>query len=139
MIEPPTMAVGAVIVEDGRLLLVERSNPPAAGLWAVPGGRVEPGETLPQAVRRETREETGLEVEVGEVAWRGSSIGPGDPPEWLFSIVDFWATAVGGALQAGDDAARVEWVPIEQLRARPIVDTMFDLVNQLWPQGEDLA
>lgn len=139
MTDGPALAVGAVIVEDANLLLVERSRPPAAGGWAVPGGRVEPGETLREAVRREVREETGLEVEVGGVAWSGDAIGPGRPPEWHFSIVDFWATAVGGILQAGDDAARVEWVPIERLRTWPIVDTMFELVETLWPTTEDPA
>lgn len=139
MTERPTKAVGAVIVKDGRLLLVQRSKPPAAGLWAVPGGRVEPGETLPEAAAREAQEETGLEVEVGEIAWRGESIGPGEPPEWHFVIVDFWAIATGGELEAGDDAARVEWVPIERLRTRPMVDTMFDLVKELWPQERDPA
>jgi ADP-ribose pyrophosphatase YjhB (NUDIX family) len=139
MIERPTLAVGAVIVEYGRLLLVQRSKPPAAGKWAVPGGRVEPGESLPEAAAREVREETGLEVEVGEIAWRGESIGPGTPPEWHFAIVDFWANAVGGELEAGDDAVRVEWVPISELPTLPMVDTMFDLAQELWPQQEDPA
>ena len=139
MTDGPTVAVGAVIVEDANLLLVERSRPPAAGGWAVPGGRVEPGETLREAVRREVREETGLEGEVGGVAWSGDAIGPGQPAEWHFSIVDFWATAVGGILQAGDDAARVEWVPIERLRTWPMVDTMFELVETLWPTIGDPA
>jgi len=139
MTDRPTVAVGAVIVDDGNLLLVERSRPPAVGGWAVPGGRVEPGETLSEAVRREVREETGLEVEVGDVAWSGESVGPGEPPEWHFSIIDFWATPVGGVLRAGDDAARAEWVPIGRLRTWPMVDIMFDLVDTLWPATGDVS
>ena len=133
MTERPVVAVGAVIVEAGRLLLVERAHPPGAGRWAVPGGQVEPGESLVSAVQREVREETGLEVEVGDVAWVGDSIGPGDPPDWHFTIIDFWATRRAGTVRAGDDAARVEWVPIDHLGAWPMVDSMFDLVGRLWP------
>ena len=135
MTDRPTVAVGAVVVRDGSLLLVERIKSPGAGKWAVPGGAVEPGETLAAAVAREVEEETGLAVSVGDVAWVGDSIGPGDPPAWHFTILDFWATVVGGTLRAGDDAAQAEWVPIEELAARPMVETMFDLVRTLWPDG----
>ena len=120
-------------MHNGNLLLVERANPPGAGKWAVPGGVVEPGETLAAAVEREVFEETGLAVSVGDVAWVGDSIGPGDPPAWHFTILDFWATAIDGTLRAGDDASRVEWVPMDELATRPMVDTMYDLVRSLWP------
>ncbi len=135
MTDRVTVAVGAVIVEDGSLLLVQRANDPGAGRWAVPGGRVEPGETLAEAMVREVREETGLEVAVGDIAWVGDSIGPGDPPAWHFAIIDFWATPSGGSVVAGGDAARAEWVPIEELPTWPIVDTMVDLVETLFPSG----
>ena len=135
MTDHVTVAVGAVIVQDERLLLIQRTNDPGAGRWAVPGGHVEPGETLADAARREVLEETGLEVTVGDVAWVGDSIGPGDPPAWHFAIVDFWATPAGGSLVAGGDAAVAEWVPIERLGNWPIVDTMVDLVHTLFPHG----
>ena len=135
MVDRPTVAVGAVIVRDGKLLLVERTKPPGVGKWAVPGGAVDPGETLTVAVTREVEEETGLTVSVGDIAWVGQSIGPGTPPAWHFTILDFWATVVGGTLRAGDDAGRAEWVPIDELAARPMVETMFDLMNTLWPAG----
>lgn len=135
MTDLPAVAVGAVIVEDDRLLLVERTAPPATGKWAVPGGRVEAGETLIEAVRREAAEEVGLEVEVGPVAWVGESIGDGSPPGWHFVIVDFWARRVAGAVRAGDDARRAEWVPVDALREWPIVPTMHELVDALWPSG----
>ena len=126
------LAVGAVVVRDGRLLLVERANEPAAGLWAVPGGRVEAGESLLEAVRREVAEETGFEVAVGDVAWVGESIGPGSPPAWHYVILDYWASVEGGTLRAGGDARRAEWVPLNRLGERPMVDTMHDLIGRLW-------
>ena len=64
----PVPAVAAVMVRDGKLLLIKRGVEPSKGKWSVPGGRVEWGETLIEAVKREVREETGLEIEVGEVA-----------------------------------------------------------------------
>ena len=131
MTDQPTVAVGAVVIEDGRLLLVERAHPPGEGLWAVPGGQVHPGETLVEAVRREVQEETGLEVAVGDVMWVGESIGPGSPPEWHFTIIDFSARVVGGELRAGDDARRTEWVALDAIETRPMVETMYDLVKHL--------
>lgn len=134
MTDRPTIAVGAVIVENQELLLVERVQPPAMGRWAVPGGKVEVGETLSEAVRREAAEEVGLDIDVGGVAWVGESIGGGSPPDWHFVIVDFWATRVSGEPRAGDDARRVQWVPIAELADWPIAPTMHDLVDTLWPE-----
>ena len=113
------------------MLLVQRDKAPGEGLWAVPGGQVVPGETMTEAVQREVREETGLEVAVGDIVWVGESIGPGDPPEWHYTIVDFTAEVVGGDLTPGDDARRAEWVARDGLAARPMVDTMYDLVKSL--------
>ena len=131
-----TVAAGAVIVEDGSLLLVQRANEPGAGRWAVPGGRVEPGETLAEAAIREVQEETGLEVAIRDIAWVGDSIGPGDPPSWHFAIVDFWASRTGGSLVAGGDAKRAEWVPLEEVTSWPIVETMVALMQTLFPTGK---
>src|SRR5271168_365189 len=100
--------VGAVITDrDGRLLLIKRGHAPGAGLWSLPGGRIEPGETDAEALVREMREETGLLVEAGALigAVRRSA-GDGD----VFDIRDYAATVMGGTLQAGDDAAEARWV-----------------------------
>ena len=129
---PPVPGVGAVIIDGhGRLLLVRRGSGPATGLWAVPGGKVERGESVRDAVRREVREETGLEVEVGDPVWAGESIGPGDPPSWHYVIVDFRATVTGGDLRAGDDALEVAWAGEEELATWPLVPTMYDLLALL--------
>jgi 8-oxo-dGTP diphosphatase len=100
--------VGAVITDKaGRLLLIKRRNEPGAGLWSLPGGRIEPGETDEQAVVRETREETGLTVTCGPL------LGAVERPGLAGAVVDIRDYAVvvtGGELAAGDDAADARWV-----------------------------
>jgi 8-oxo-dGTP diphosphatase len=101
--------VGAVIRDAaGQLLLILRRNEPGAGLWSIPGGRIERGETDEQAVLREVREETGLAVECG--ALLGSVERPGLPPGTVIDIRDYAAVITGGELAAGDDAAAARWV-----------------------------
>jgi 8-oxo-dGTP diphosphatase len=99
--------VGAVVHDhSGRLLLIRRGTPPSRGLWSLPGGRVEPGETDLMAVIREVQEETGLVVSPGELVGRVERPGPAG----VYEIFDYTAAVVGGELRAGDDAAGVEWV-----------------------------
>jgi len=105
----PEVAVGAVVVDDGRLLLVRRGSGVAAGKWSLPGGRVEPGETLVEAVAREVREETGVPVTVGGFAGWAERIGD-EPAPYHFVILDFFATATGSReAVAGDDAIDARW------------------------------
>lgn len=111
--------------------MVRRGEGAGVGLWAVPGGKVEWGETWREAARREAREETGLDVETGPVAWVGEAMGPGDPPAWHFALVDFWAEVVGGTLRAGDDATDIRWVPLEEVPDYPVVPTMASLLEVL--------
>lgn len=107
---------GIVRDQEGRLLLVRRARPPAAGRWSVPGGRVEPGETDVSAVVRELREETGLRVAVGPLVGSVRRPGPGDV---VYDIFDYLATPIGGDLAAGDDAGDVRWVTPEELLRLP--------------------
>ena len=127
----PICGVGGVVVEDGRLLLVQRGRPPGEGLWAVPGGKVLFGETMTHAVQREVLEETGLRVRADRVIWAGDSIGPGEPPAWHFCLVDFACVLEDGALLAADDAAATAWVPLGDVRDYPLTPTMFDLLDVL--------
>ncbi len=127
----PIPGVGVVIIDQGKLLLVQRGEGVGRGRWAVPGGKVRWGETWREAARREAREETGLEVEIGPVIWTGEAIGPGEPPAWHFAMVDFRAEVVRGELQAGDDAADARWVPWEEVENYPLVSTMFSLLEML--------
>lgn len=108
MTEPREVpCVGALVYDDsGRLLLVRRANPPAQGLWSVPGGRVEPGEDGPAAVVREVAEETGLVVEAGRLV---GSVRRDAPDGSVYVIDDYVCRVTGGALAAGDDASDAGW------------------------------
>jgi 8-oxo-dGTP diphosphatase len=106
-----TLAVGAIVIRDDALLMVRRGREPNQGLWSIPGGRVEPGEYLSDAVKREVKEETALDVQVGELV--GILEVPGDDH---FVILDFGATTSDGAEPvAGDDADEVRWVPLDDV------------------------
>ena len=107
----PIVGVGAIVLKDGALLLVRRDREPALGRWSLPGGRVEPGELLVDAVRREVKEETGLDVEVGDRAGVFEVIGDAH-----YVVIDYFATCQAEqAVSAGTDAADVRWVPVDRL------------------------
>ena len=131
VVRRPTPGVGVAVLQDGALLLVQRGRGPNEGLWAVPGGKVDYGETMRNAAIREVREETGLEVELGGVVWVGDALGPGQPPAWHFTLVDFRARVVAGSAVAADDARQVAWVPLEQVLDLPVTPTMPGLVATL--------
>jgi 8-oxo-dGTP diphosphatase len=130
-VDRPIPGVGVVVIEDDSLLVVQRGRGANAGLWAVPGGKVDLGESMRAAAAREVREETGLEVEIGEVIWIGEAIGPGSPPAWHFVLVDFLGRVVGGDLGASDDAQRAEFVALDRVRELPLTPTMYDLLDVL--------
>jgi 8-oxo-dGTP diphosphatase len=114
----PQVAVGAVAVRDGRLLLIQRGREPGAGRWSLPGGRVRPGEHLHDAVLRELREETGLGGEVRQLCGVAERIGAG----WHYVILDFWVAVSSEEPVAGDDARDVAWVSADDLRSLDCVD-----------------
>jgi ADP-ribose pyrophosphatase YjhB (NUDIX family) len=115
--------VGAIVRDGGGrdgggwLLMVQRGHEPQAGRWSLPGGRVEPGETDEQALRREVREETGLEVRPGALV--GTVERPA-PDGAVFDIRDYEAEVVGGAVAAGDDAMDARWVRVDEVEGLPL-------------------
>ncbi len=112
------LAAAAVIIDDrGRVLLVKRGKEPQKGRWSVPGGSVEPGETLAEAAAREVLEETGLVVSVGPELW---SLTTPTADGRMYEIHDFAATVTGGELTAGDDADDVRWVSPDELQDLPL-------------------
>jgi 8-oxo-dGTP diphosphatase len=126
--------VGAVIMDDkGRLLLIKRGHEPGAGLWSLPGGRIEPGETDAEALAREMREETGLEVEVGGLigAVRRPAL-DGD----VLDIRDYAASVIGGTLTPGDDAADARWVDVTELNSLAITDGLVEALTSWGVLGD---
>ena len=121
----PVVAVGAVVVDHDRLLLVRRGKAPAAGLWSVPGGRVEHGETLIEATVRELREETGLDGVCGPLIDWGEFF-EGDHHSIVF---DFEVTLVThDEPVAGDDAAEVRWVDLNDVAELHLVDGLAEML-----------
>lgn len=119
------VCVGAVIVDDDQLLLIRRGHGPAAGEWSVPGGRVEFGELMVEALVREVKEETGLDVVVGDYLGHVERIGD----DHHFVIHDFLAIAFDREpLVAGDDAAEVRWVNLSDVADLSLVEGLAEFL-----------
>ncbi len=124
----PEVCVGAVVVDDGRLLLIRRGRGAAQGDWSIPGGRVEPGETLAEAVVRELAEETGLEGVCG--AFIGWVERLGD--YFHHVILDFEVEVLDGDAvpAAGDDAVEARWVPLAEVPEMPgVVEGLVEFLH----------
>lgn len=127
--------MGGIVICDNSVLLVERGREPQKGLWSLPGGVVETGETLEEAVRREVREETGLLVEpvaVVEIFERILRDREGRV-EYHYVLIDYVCTVAGGQLAPADDASRVGWFgrgDLGSLRltegSLPVIEKAFD-------------
>jgi 8-oxo-dGTP diphosphatase len=128
------LGVGAIIFEGDKVLLVERAGEPLKGWWSIPGGLLETGETLEDALRREVLEETGLLVEVlyrfdiFERIMRDTE----GRAEYHYVLVDYVCRAAGGELQPGDDVSRVEWVPCARLRDYKVTSGTIEAVERAY-------
>jgi 8-oxo-dGTP diphosphatase len=121
----PIVGVGAVIVENGRALIVRRGSEPLKGEWSIPGGVLELGETLRQGAEREAREETGLTVKAGEVLEVVDRImlDPDSKIQYHYVLVDFLCRRVSGEPRPGTDADELRWISPEELAGVPMSDT----------------
>ena len=133
----PIVGVGAIIVEQGRVLLAQRGNPPRAGQWSLPGGAVELGETLRAACEREALEETGLIVEAGQVVEVLDRIIPDNhgAAQFHYVLVDFLCACRGGELMAGGDAAEVAWASEEQLESYNLEQITLEIILKALRMG----
>jgi acetyl-CoA carboxylase carboxyl transferase subunit beta len=125
--QTPILAASAVIVDGAnRVLLVKRGHEPAKGLWSLPGGSVEEGETLGQAATREVREETGLHVVTGSEVWRVLvELSEGSH----YDVRALSATVTGGQLVAGDDAADARWWHQAELADVDLTPKLFEFLT----------
>jgi len=123
-------ASGVALDQMGRVLLVQRGHEPAKGLWSLPGGSLEPGESLSDAIRREMCEETGLDVVVGEEVWQVTvPLATGR----FYEVHAFAVSVVGGVLAAGDDAADAKWCRLEDLGSIDLTPRLFEFLSSYLP------
>ena len=129
----PVVGVGAIIRHDDRLVLIRRDQEPARGYWTFPGGAVELGEPLEDAVRREVLEETGLQVELGDVAAVVDHVARDEAGavRYHYIIVDYHARPVGSALQPGSDVSDARWFALEDLDGLQMTEKAGELARAL--------
>ena len=131
--EAPVVAVGVIIRQDDQIVLIRRAKEPSAGRWTFPGGAIELGESLQEAARREAWEETGLLVQVGEVATVVDNVvrDAGGRVRYHYVIVDYFAQPVEGSLQPGTDVSDARWVRLTDLDSLDMTEKAGQLTRQL--------
>ena len=122
----PCVCVAAVAIDDGNLLLVRRGNEPGLGTWSVPGGRMEPGETIQEAVVRELREETGIEGVCTGLIGVAESIGDNHH----HVILDYAVEVLPSDAIAASDALEARWVPLHEVAEYDLVDGLAEFLHE---------
>lgn len=125
----PRVAVGAIIFEQNKVLLVKRKNSPARGMWAIPGGKVRWGETLKQALKREIKEEVHVEIEPDRLFKVIELVPERDYADFHYIILDYLVTITKGIPVAGDDALAVDWFGKEDLKKISVTDSTRKLLQ----------
>jgi 8-oxo-dGTP diphosphatase len=128
----PLVGVGAIILHRDRILMAQRGKPPALGSWSLPGGALELGEQLADALRREVREETGLHVEPLAAFQIFERIvrDPSGVPEYHYVLIDYLCRVTGGVLCPRDDVSAVEWVRRRDLPALEITEGTLAVIEK---------
>ena len=137
----PVVGVGAVVLDDDRVLLIKRGHAPLKGQWSLPGGGVETGETLEDAIAREVLEETGVTIDVGpivEVLDRISRDVDGRV-EHHFVLIDFVARPIGGLLRSASDADDAAWVPLPELPKYDVAAVTLSVIQKAAARGFDVG
>lgn len=131
--EHPIVGVAAVVLWDGQVLLVQRGREPAKGLWGLPGGMLELGETVAEGVRREVWEECGVEIEVGPLVGVFEPMQRDDAGRlrYHYVVLDYLARYVGGELQAADDADDARWVSPAELERLPMLVETREMIKRV--------
>ena len=135
----PLVGVGGILLRRDRVLMAQRGKEPLQGWWSLPGGAVEIGESLKDAVRREMMEETGLvirPVRVFEIFERIMRDADGRP-EYHYVLIDYLCRVTGGRLQAGDDACAVEWVRRRDLPSLKITEGTLGVIERAFQSREN--
>src|ERR1700728_668747 len=130
--EQPLVGVGAIVIENSRVVLVKRAHPPLQNQWSIPGGVLEVGELVREAAVREAREETGLIVEPGDLLGVYDRIlrNAEKRVQYHYVLIDFLCRRVGGELAAADDAAEVRWFTREELPALKLAEDTQDVIRK---------
>jgi 8-oxo-dGTP diphosphatase len=130
--ETPLVGVGAIIIENGRVVLVKRAHPPLQAEWSIPGGVLEVGELVREAAIREAREETGLTVEPGELLGVYDRVlrDADKRVQYHYVLIDFLCRPVAGDLTAASDAAEVKWFSPEELPALKLAEDTLDVIRK---------
>jgi ADP-ribose pyrophosphatase len=129
----PRVGVGAIVFHEGRVLLVRRGIEPSLGLWAIPGGSLELGETIQEGAEREILEETGVVIRAGEPVWTFDFFerDPDGRVRFHYVIVDVLAEYVSGEARGADDAAEARWLGPADLEALPVSKNTLRVLRRL--------
>ncbi len=129
----PRVGVGAIVIKDDKVLLVKRGIPPSKGLWAIPGGHVELGETLQETAEREILEETGIVIKAQKPAYAFDLIERDDLGKIRFHyiVVDLMAEYISGEPLGADDALEARWLSWEEIEKLPVSRNTLNLLKDI--------
>ena len=129
--DAPRVGVGAIVLDGDRVLLARRGQAPSVGRWSIPGGLVDLGERLEDAVVREVQEESGLQVRLlGLCGVIDRVICEQDTVRYHYVIIDYVAERMSGQLEVGSDAAEVRWVPVSELDQYDCTEGLVDMIHR---------